>query len=60
MMSSLLLDNGFLAYADESHIEKCLSADQYAHFVEVHLREIGRKIEMVDRMLLEQRDEVSA
>jgi hypothetical protein len=29
----LLLDNGFLAYADESHIEKCLSADQYAHFV---------------------------
>jgi hypothetical protein len=28
--------------------------------IEVHLREIGRKIEMVDRMLLEQRDEVSA
>ena len=29
----LLLDNGFLAYADESHIEKCLSADQYADYI---------------------------
>ena len=29
----LLLDNGFLAYADDSHIEQCLSADQYKDFV---------------------------
>jgi hypothetical protein len=29
----LLLDNGFLAYADESHIDKCLSADEYDAFV---------------------------
>jgi hypothetical protein len=26
----ILLDNGFLAYADDSHIEQCLSANQYA------------------------------
>jgi hypothetical protein len=29
----LLLDNGFLAYADESHVDECLSANQYADFV---------------------------
>lgn len=26
----LLLDNGFLTYASESHLNGCLSADQYA------------------------------
>ena len=29
----ILLDNGFLAYADESHIDDCLSADEYAAFM---------------------------
>lgn len=29
----ILLDNGFLTYADESHVDKCLSADQYKDFV---------------------------
>lgn len=26
----LFLDNGFLTYADESHLDGCLSADEYA------------------------------
>jgi len=29
----LLLDNGFLAYADQSHVDECLSAKEYAAFV---------------------------
>ena len=29
----ILLDNGFLTYADEGHIDKCLSADEYHAFV---------------------------
>jgi len=26
----ITLDNGFLTYADESHLDACLSADEYA------------------------------
>lgn len=29
----LRLDNGFLTYASESHLDGCMSANQYAHFV---------------------------
>ena len=29
----LRLDNGFLTYASESHLDSCMSANEYAHFV---------------------------
>ena len=29
----ILLDNGFMTYPHYLHIDKCLSADEYAHFV---------------------------
>ena len=30
----ILLDNGFLTFDHELHIDKCLSADEYAAFVD--------------------------
>jgi hypothetical protein len=31
----ILLDNGFLAYADQSHIYQCLSAKEYEHLTQI-------------------------
>ena len=44
----LLLDNGFLAYADESHIDACLSADEYEVY-EYNKRADARRQAWVDR-----------
>jgi hypothetical protein len=29
----ILLDNGFLTYADEGHLDACVSAHEYANFI---------------------------
>ena len=44
----ILLDNGFLTYADESHIDACLSADEYEVY-EYNKRADARRQEWVDQ-----------
>ena len=44
----ITLDNGFLTYADESHLDACLSADEYEVY-EYNKRADARRQAWVDK-----------